>query len=130
MFRGRSEAGLGILRMLYSSMPIFLIVIVAGSFLPWGCGEVAANQDLRPSAPNEFLITPNCIDMPVGRILLIRKGDFYWVTKFIKHEKRKDVSYSRYELYELKKEGIKKIREGEVHLEEPRSWHIILNLFH
>jgi len=94
------------------------------------CGEVMPNQDLGPPAPDEFHIGPNGIGMPMGRILLIKNGNSYWAVKFIHHEKRKDGSYSRYECYELKKERFKKLREGEVHLKEPKSWHIILNLFH
>jgi len=88
------------------------------------------NQDLGPPAPDEIQIGPNGIGMPMGRFLLIKKGDSYWAVKFINHENRKDGSYSRYELYEISKARFKKLRDGEIHLKESKSWHIILNLFH
>jgi hypothetical protein len=94
------------------------------------CGEVMPNQDFGPPARDEIQIGPNGIGMPMGRILLIKKEDSYWAVKFSSHEKRKDGSYSRYELYEISKARFKKLQDGEIYLKESKSWHIILNLFH
>lgn len=110
------------MRGIYCTLFVGLLIIY--------CGEVMPNQDLGPPAPDEVQIGPNGIGIPMGRILLIKKGDSYWAVKFIKHEKKKDGSYSRYECYEYLQGGFKKLREGEVYLKEPKSWHIILNLFH
>ncbi len=93
-------------------------------------GEVMANEDTKPLGSDEIHIAPNGISMPIGRILLIGKGDFLAAVKFTKNEERENGTYSKYEYYEYSQGGgFKKLREGEVYLKKPKWWHIILNLF-
>ncbi len=79
---------------------LFCVIIMA-----IGGGGMAASEqseDIRPPGPDEVLIGPNGMIMPLGRILLIRKGSDYGAVKFTKFwtGKKGKTEEDRYETYE------------------------------
>lgn len=71
------------------------------------------NSSQKPSK-DEVGIAPNCVVMPVGRVLLISGENFVGALKFLRNDERSDGIYSKYECFEHEKARFKKVRESEV----------------
>lgn len=72
------------------------IIILGGEMFASTQGE-----DISPSETNEVHIGPNGISMPLGKILIVRKGTDYCALKFIEFwtGENKEDRYARYESY-------------------------------
>ncbi len=65
-------------------------------------GEMGASgQEIKPLKPDDVLIGPNCMRVPLGSILLVRKEQQYCAIKFTKFwtGETKDDEYATYESY-------------------------------
>jgi hypothetical protein len=98
-------------------------------FVLGGGGMAASNAGLNidPPSPNEVLIGPNGVIMPLGKILLIRKDSDYGAIKFSKFwtGKTEDDLYAKYEAYyqddktgDFHNQKIK-FSQGELHSPKP-----------
>lgn len=86
-------------------MKLFLFFIVASIF-SLGQGEVMAIM------PDEVSIDGQAVVMPVGRILLVSRGNFAGAVKFLHNEQRKDGVNSKYIYFEYENGAFRKKREG------------------
>jgi hypothetical protein len=114
---------------------ILLIMFCAISSISTnGCAaDMAPNPDTiagyAPPAPNEVQIAFSGVDMPLGRLLLIRKDSRYCAVKFTRFwtEKAEKEKFAAYEVY-CKEDGTGdfsnknvKITEGKASLLRPRG---------
>jgi hypothetical protein len=109
-----------------------MITIIFGLLIlsVWGGAGMAASNtgvDIGPPGPNEVLIGPNGVIMPLGKILLIRKDSDYGAIKFIKFwiGKTEYDLYAQYEAYyqddrtgDFHNKNVK-FRQGELHSPKP-----------
>lgn len=88
------------MRLIKSIIPILIAV-----FLSEGIAMASANESQLPKA-NDVHIGPNGIGMPLGRILLIRKGENYCAVRFTRNWTGK-TDYEQHAEYESYYQGDK-----------------------
>jgi hypothetical protein len=95
----------------------YLIFSIVGPLI-FSLATVHAQQ---PPPPEHIGIDGHLIVMPLGRILMVKRGEFLAALKFKSNEKKRGALYSEFECFEYIKvrEGFVKIKDATISLKEP-----------
>lgn len=110
---------------------IVVFVFLTTQILAEGREMLASNQigDIVSPRPNDVIIAPNAVMVPMGRIILVRKGSQHCAIKFTEFRtgKTEEDEFARYESYyqgdgtgDFLKKNVQ-IKKGELSAPKPRG---------